>query len=172
MGGPKAGLVVAGRTLLEHACAELAAGGCVPVLAVVRPGVTVPAGVVSVVNREPERGMRSSLALAVRAAGAVDALAVVLVDTPGLTAAAVRDTISAWRIGRIVVADYGGRKAHPIVMSPDLWHVALSGAAADEGARALLRAHADLVDAVPVAGDPADLDRPADLAAWRRRHDG
>lgn len=172
MGRPKAGLIVGGRTLLERACAELAAGGCASVVAVVRPGITVPMGSVAVVNERPERGMRSSLELAVAAAGEADGLAVVLVDTPGLTAAAVRATVSAWRPGRIAVASYGGRHAHPIVMAPDLWRAALAGAGPDEGARALLRRRAELVDPVTVTGDPADLDRPADVAEWLRRHGG
>jgi molybdenum cofactor cytidylyltransferase/nicotine blue oxidoreductase len=172
MGEPKAGLVVAGRTLLERACAELAAGGCTPVFAVIRPGGAAPAGAVPVLNSRPERGMRSSLELAVAAAGELEALAVVPVDTPGVTAAAVRATVATWRPGRIAVASYSGRRAHPVVMGLPLWRTALSGAGADEGARALLRDRPELVDAVPVAGDPADLDRPADVAAWLRRHGG
>jgi molybdenum cofactor cytidylyltransferase/nicotine blue oxidoreductase len=111
--------------------------------------------------------MRSSLTLAVEAAGDVDAVAVLLVDTPGIGAGAVRAVLAAWRPGRIAIAVYGGRRGHPTVMEPALWLQALAGADADEGARALLRARADLVDEVSVTGDPADLDTPADLENWR-----
>jgi CTP:molybdopterin cytidylyltransferase MocA len=165
MGAPKAELVVAGARLLDSALAALRAGGCEPVFAVVRAGTAAP-GARVVVNPDPARGMRSSLALAVDAAGAVDALAVLLVDVPGVGADAVRAVLRAWAPGRIAVGSYAGRRGHPTVMEPALWREALALAAPDEGARALLAARADLVDEVPVAGDATDLDTPDDLARW------
>jgi len=134
----------------------------------VRAGVDV-AGARVVVNPDPERGMRSSLALAVDAAeGAADALAVLLVDTPGVGAQAVREVLAAWTPGRIALARYGARRGHPTVMSPALWREALEGADGDEGARALLARRPDLVDEISVDGDPTDLDTAQDLARWRR----
>ncbi len=168
MGRPKAELVVDGARLLDRAVKILADGGCDPVLAVVRPGAAV-AGAVVVENPDPDRGMRSSLELALSSAATADALAVVLVDLPGLTAAAVAAVVAAWRPGRIAIASYAGRRGHPTVMSPDLWRRALDEAAADEGARRLLSSRPDLVDEVPVAGDPADLDTPQDLRRWAQR---
>lgn len=166
MGTPKAELVVDGRRLVDRAVAALVDGGCAPVIAVVRSAAEVP-GARTVVNPAPERGMRSSLALAVAAAGPCAALAVLLVDAPGVGAEAVRAVVGAWRPGRIAVARYGGRRGHPTVMAPRLWQQALAAAGADEGARALLVARGDLVDEVDVPGDPVDLDTPADLARWR-----
>ena len=167
LGRPKAGLVVDGTRLVDRAVAVLREGGCAPVVAVVRPGTSV-AGAVVIVNDDPERGMRSSLELAVAAAGSdADALAVVLVDMPGIGAAAVHAVLAAWRPGRIAIARYGRGRGHPTVMPLDLWRQALALAGPDEGARALLAARADLVDEVPVDGDPADLDTPDDLATWQ-----
>jgi molybdenum cofactor cytidylyltransferase/nicotine blue oxidoreductase len=137
------------------------------VIAVVRDGTEV-AGATRVVNPEPERGMRSSLALAVDAAADTDALAVVLVDVPGVGADAVRAVLAAWRPGRIAIGRYHGRRAHPTVMAPTLWHEALALAGPDEGARALLASRPRLVDEVEVAGDPRDLDTPEDLLRWSR----
>jgi CTP:molybdopterin cytidylyltransferase MocA len=169
MGAPKAELRVDGVRLVDRAVAALADGGCDPVLAVVRPGVDVP-GVRVVVNADPERGMRSSLALAVDAAAGVgDALAVLLVDTPGVSADAVRGPVSAWTPGRITVATYRGRRGHPTVMSNRLWRDALAMAGSDEGARALLASRPGLVDEVPVDGDPTDLDTPDEFDGWSRR---
>jgi molybdenum cofactor cytidylyltransferase/nicotine blue oxidoreductase len=165
MGAPKAELTVGGARLVDRAVAALRGGGCAPVLAVVRPGVDV-AGAVVIVNEDPDRGMRSSLEHAVAAAGDHDALAVLLVDTPGVSADAVAAVVAAWRPGRVAVASYGGRRGHPTVMSPALWRDALAIAGADEGARAFLAGHADLVDDVPAAGSAADLDTPEDLARW------
>jgi len=165
MGAPKAELELGGVRLVDRAVAALLAGGCDPVVAVVRAGVAVPGAVVAV-NPDPSRGMRSSLEVAVGAAGTAAALAVVLVDTPGVGAAAVRAVVRAWRPGRVAVASFAGTRGHPTVMSPDHWRAALALAAADEGARAFLRAHPELVDVVAVPGDPADLDTPDDVRRW------
>lgn len=167
MGEPKATLMLDGGRLLDRAIAALRTGGCDPVYAVVRSGVAVP-DAVSIVNPDPERGQRSSLELAVAAAG-TRALAVVLVDVPGLTAQAVRAVIESWRPGRIAVATAGGRRTHPTVMAAEQWRAARGLAGPDEGARAYLRAHPELVDEIPVDVDPTDLDTPDDLAAWRAR---
>jgi CTP:molybdopterin cytidylyltransferase MocA len=170
MGSPKAVLHVDGARLVDRAVAALSAGGCEPVLAVVPAGVEVT-GAQVVVNDAPDRGMRSSLVLAVDAADAAggDALAVLLVDLPGVPSDAIRTVVAAWRPGRIAVASYAGRRGHPTVMAPSLWRAALRLAGPDEGARALLASRPELVDEIAVAGDPADLDTPADLAAWMAR---
>jgi molybdenum cofactor cytidylyltransferase/nicotine blue oxidoreductase len=165
LGGPKAELRVDGERLLDRAAARLTAAGCDPVVAVVRPGTEV-AGARPVVNPDPDRGMRSSLELGLAAAPGVDAVAVVLVDTPGLTDVGTTAVLDGWRPGRIAVARYGDRRGHPTVMAPDLWARALELAGPDEGARALLRARPDLVDDVAAPGSAADLDTPQDVAAW------
>jgi CTP:molybdopterin cytidylyltransferase MocA len=167
MGVPKGELVVAGARLVDRAVGTLTAAGCAQIVAVTRPGVAVP-GAHVVVNEAPERGMRSSLELAVATAvelGA-EAIAVLLVDTPGITAAAIAAVVAAWTPGRIAVATYAGRRGHPTVMAPQLWRRALELAAPDEGARALLHRHPELVDEVAVAGDPTDLDTADALAHW------
>ncbi len=165
MGTPKADLVVGGTRLLDRAVAAARQAGCAPVFAVVREDTGVVDAEV-VVNAAPERGMRSSLELAVEAAADTEALAVLLVDVPGIGPDAIRAVVNAWTPGRIAVGRYGDRWAHPIVMAPELWRTALTGAGADEGARALLAARVDLVDPVDVAGDPTDLDTPEDVARW------
>jgi CTP:molybdopterin cytidylyltransferase MocA len=171
MGQPKAEVMVDGVRLLDRAVAAASAGGCERVLAVVRNGTNVPEAQV-VVNPDPARGMRSSLELGVSAATEGTppaALAVLLVDTPGIGPDAVRAVVSRWRPGRICVGTYEGRRAHPMVMAPQFWLDALALAGPDEGARRYLREHAELVDEVAVPGDPADLDTPADLQRWARR---
>jgi molybdenum cofactor cytidylyltransferase/nicotine blue oxidoreductase len=166
MGRPKAELVVAGERLVDRAVRVLRDSGCDPVLAVVRDGVKVP-GARVVVNPDPDRGMRSSLDLAVDAAGDADALAVLLVDVPGVTVHAARAVLASWTPGRISVGSYGGRRGHPTVAAPDAWRAALTLAGPDEGARAMLASRPHLVDEVEVAGDPSDLDTPEDLIRWK-----
>lgn len=166
LGRPKAEVPLGGRRLVDRAVDVLRAAGCTPVVAVVRAGVEVP-GAVTVVNHEPERGMRSSLALAVTAAVDADALALLLVDLPGVGVEAARRTVRAWRPGRVAVATFAGRRGHPIVMAPAMWTDALALAGPDEGARAYLRAVPELVDEVDVPGTPVDIDTPRDLVRWQ-----
>jgi CTP:molybdopterin cytidylyltransferase MocA len=167
MGMPKAELVLAGERLVDRAVRVLREGGCEPVIAVVRDGVVVP-GATAVVNPAPERGMRSSLQLGLESIGGADAMAVLLVDMPGVGADAVRATLTAWRPGRIAVARFGHRRGHPIVMDRDTWRYALDLATPDAGARVLLRTRPSWVDDVVVPGSATDLDTPADLEAWNR----
>jgi molybdenum cofactor cytidylyltransferase/nicotine blue oxidoreductase len=165
MGAPKAQVVLGGARLLDRAIDAARTAGCSPVYAVVRAGTAVERAV-AVVNPAPERGMRSSLELAVSAARGAEALAVLLVDTPGTGADAVRAVVAAWRPGRIALACDGRRRGHPAVMAPELWRAALELAGPDEGARAFLAAHPELVDEVDVPGDLSDVDTPDDLARW------
>jgi CTP:molybdopterin cytidylyltransferase MocA len=122
---PKAELRVGDQRLVDRAVSVLARGGCDTIVAVVQTGVAVP-GARTIVNRDPDRGLRSSLELAVadawawaeaettragetahggettgagETATASDdvALAVVLADMPGIGADAVRAVVAHWR---------------------------------------------------------------------------
>jgi molybdenum cofactor cytidylyltransferase/nicotine blue oxidoreductase len=165
MGSPKAELVVDGERLLDRAASALREGGCDPVYAVVRDGTTADA--IAVVNPAPERGMRSSLELGVAAAGDVEAIAVLLVDMPGIGADAVRAVVQAWSPERIAIGRVGGRRVHPTVMAPPRWQDAIADAREDEGARRYLTAHPELVDEIDVPGSSQDLDTPEDLSAYQ-----
>lgn len=167
MGQPKATIVVDGVRLVDRAVTALRAAGCAEVVAVVRAHTDVP-GALVVVNPEPDLGLRSSLTLAVQATPDADAIAVVLVDMPGVGAEAIRSVTAAWRPGRVAVARYGDESGHPIVMSPQLWRMALTTAGPDEGARQFLATHGDLVDEVAAAGERIDLDTPEDLLRFAR----
>jgi molybdenum cofactor cytidylyltransferase/nicotine blue oxidoreductase len=166
MGEPKADLVVDGERLIDRAIRVLRDGGCEPIVAVVRLGQTV-SGATAVINHEPERGMRSSLELGIAGAGNADAIAVHLVDMPGIGGDAVRTVLKAWRPGRITIGKSAGRRVHPTVMAPSLWQEALGLAENDEGARRYLAAHPDLVDEIEIVGSAQDLDTLDDLAAYR-----
>jgi len=170
MGGPKAEIEIGGERLLDRAVEALRDGGCTVVIAVVREGVVVDGGGTAVVNPDPTRGMRSSLELGLEAASRypnVDAIAVGLVDLPGIDARTVRAILDGWQHGRIAVGKAGDSRVHPAVMAPLQWMQAVTLADVDEGARRYLAAHADLVDEIEVTAAPDDLDTPDDLAAWR-----
>jgi molybdenum cofactor cytidylyltransferase/nicotine blue oxidoreductase len=165
MGAPKADLVVDGERLLDRAVRAMRGGGCTPVYAVVRDGTECDAR--TVINPDPDQGQRSSLELGVAAASEVTAIAVLLVDMPGIGAEAVRAVVQAWRPRRIAVGRIAKHRVHPIVMAPSQWHEALAMAEADEGARRYLAAHPELVDEIEVLGSPQDLDTPDDVDDYR-----
>ena len=62
-----------------------------------------------------------------------------------------------------VAASYGGEWRPPVVVDRSLWPElrALTG---DAGARQVLGARPDLLDTVPAAGLPDDIDTPEDYA--------
>jgi CTP:molybdopterin cytidylyltransferase MocA len=161
MGRPKAELIVDGERLIDRAVRVLRAGGCDEVVTVVRDGVGSP-GARVVVNPEPERGMGSSLRLALAAATGRRAV-ILLVDTPGIGAEAVRAVLGV--DAPVVVATYGGDRGHPVVVDHSWWSEVARLAAGDRGARPFLAAHPELVREVECPGDPSDLDTTSDLAS-------
>ncbi|MEZ0093213.1 NTP transferase domain-containing protein [Streptacidiphilus sp. EB129] len=175
--GPKALLPYRGRPLLEHAVAVLRAGGCGQVVVVLGAGADRVAAAADlsgcVVARNPdwESGMGSSLRVGLAAMPlAATAALVALVDTPGLSAAAVRRMLDAHRAGSgLAAAAYRGRRAHPVLIGAGYWDEAARGAVADAGARALLAARAaelTLVECGDVA-TPDDIDTPDAWSRWR-----
>ncbi|MFI8462018.1 NTP transferase domain-containing protein [Kitasatospora sp. NPDC085464] len=175
-GRPKALIRYGGRPLVEHAVAVVRAGGCADVTVVlgaageqVRATAHLP-GCRLVANPDWAGGMGSSLraGLAALPPGA-SAVLVMLVDTPGVTPAAVARLLAAHRAGaELAAAAYDGRRGHPVLIGARHVAEAAEGARGDAGARALLTAHAAevvLVECADVAV-PDDLDTPADLARW------
>ncbi|MFI5530502.1 NTP transferase domain-containing protein [Kitasatospora sp. NPDC051853] len=173
-GRPKALITRQGRPLLSHALGVVRAGGCAGAVVVlgaaageVRATVDTGASVL-VDNPDWEGGMGSSLraGLAALPPEATAAL-VMLVDTPGVTPAAVARLLAAHAAGaELAAAAYGGRRGHPVLIGARHFAEAAAGAVGDAGARALLAAHpVELVECGDVAV-PDDLDTPADLARW------
>jgi CTP:molybdopterin cytidylyltransferase MocA len=174
--GPKALLPYRGRPLLEHAVAVLRDGGCERVLVVLgaqADGVAARArldGCALVRNPDWESGVGSSLRVGLAALPPdAPAALVALVDTPGVGPAAVARMLTAHQRGaRLAAAAYGGRRAHPVLIGAGYWAEAARGAVGDAGARALLAAHADVLELVE-CGDvarPDDIDTPEAWARW------
>ncbi|MFE4515855.1 NTP transferase domain-containing protein [Kitasatospora sp. NPDC056783] len=175
-GRPKALIRYGGRLLVEHAAAVARAGGCAEVTVVlgaegdrVRSTAFLP-GCRLVGNPDWARGMGSSLRAGLAAlAPRTPAVLVLLVDTPGVTPAAVARLLAAHRAGaELAAAAYHGRRGHPVLIGARHFAEAAAGARGDAGARALLAAHPAelvLVECADIA-TPDDLDTPADLARW------
>jgi CTP:molybdopterin cytidylyltransferase MocA len=169
-GMPKALVAYGGGLLVDHGIRTLRGGGCDPITVVLgaqSADVRVRADLgdaAVVVNENWDSGMGSSLRAGLMALGptSAEAVAVLLVDTPGITAAAV-DRIRAYgRSYALVAATYGGEMGHPVLLGRDHWPGVIEAATGDRGARPYLRQHQD--DLVVVAcddiSDGADMDTP------------
>jgi CTP:molybdopterin cytidylyltransferase MocA len=172
-GGPKALAEFRGQRLADRGVALLREGGATPVIVVTGAVKFTVAGAASVHNPDWRTGMGSSLTVALGAvpAGATAAV-IALVDQPLIGPEAVRRLIAAHRSGAAVaVAAYDGAPRNPVLLAREHWAEVGKLAVGDQGARAFLRAHPELVAIVECGdtGDPADADTPDDLAALARR---
>ncbi|HEV7900020.1 MAG TPA: nucleotidyltransferase family protein [Planosporangium sp.] len=169
-GMPKALVERGGRLLVEHGLATLRAAGCEPIVVVlgaadetVRARADL-AGALVVTNPDWAAGMGSSLRAGLDAltGTAARAATVLLVDTPGVTASAVRRVAAHADAAALVVATYHGERGHPVLLGRDHWSGVAELAVGDVGARPYLRAHRDRVVTVACedVADGTDLDRP------------
>ncbi|WP_182113216.1 MULTISPECIES: NTP transferase domain-containing protein [unclassified Actinotalea] len=143
----------------------LAGAGCVPRLVVLGAGADearglVPPGTEVLVAADWEGGMGASLRAGLRALADTPAAAVVvtLVDTPGLTSAAVRRLVALGGPTALAQATYDGVPGHPVLLGRDHWAGAGRSAEGDRGARAYLAAHAPVRVECGDVGDGVDVD--------------
>jgi len=169
-GRPKALVEVNGRTLAERGADLLRSGGADPILIVTGAAPVHVPGTQAVDNPDWRTGMGSSLRAALRAltgAQDVNAVVVALADQPLVGPDAVARLIAAYRAGAsVAVAAYDGQPRNPVLLAREHWPEVIAKATGDTGARAFLRARADLVTPVECGdtGRPDDIDTPADLA--------
>jgi nicotine blue oxidoreductase len=71
----------------------------------------------------------------------------------------------------VVVAAYDGRPRNPVLLAREHWPEVIATAVGDQGARAFLRARADLVTPIECGdtGSPDDIDTAEDLERVARR---
>ncbi|GAA4246026.1 nucleotidyltransferase family protein [Dactylosporangium darangshiense] len=161
-----------GRLLVERAVATLRDGGCTRIWVVLgaeaaRVRDEAQLGDVQLLDNPTwKSGMGSSLrvGLAALADSDAQAVAVLLVDTPGIGPEAVSRLLAAAPAGTgaLLTATYKGKRGHPVILGRDHWPGVTTLATADVGARAYLVAHADQVQGVPCEdiADDTDLDVP------------
>lgn len=118
-----------------------------------------------VINRQWEEGMGSSLRAGVAALpGTAEAALVLLADQASVTAEDLRRLVGSWRRqpNQIVAAQYGSTVGAPAIFPR--WSFGELGALrGDQGARVLLRRHADRLVRVPMPSAAIDIDTPEDL---------
>jgi molybdenum cofactor cytidylyltransferase len=185
--GAKLRAELEGRTVLEHVLRAVRAFGPGAAIVVVGHGAEALEraiawqGEIRVRNREPERGLASSLRVGFEAlemlpaAGTLEGAFVVLGDQPRLRAevmhalAAAVPRAKAQALGVIApsyVASPGPR--NPVLLLPSAWGL-VRQSRGDRGLGALIEARPDLVLEVAVAGDMPDVDTPDDLERLRLR---
>lgn len=159
-----------GRPLVAAAVDHALAAGLDETVVVV--GATaiapvLPAGVTIIENPAWRDGIATSLQAAVAHATAEnhDAIVVGLGDQP-LVSTAAWVAVAASE-SPIAVAMYAEGRRNPVRLARAVWP--LLPTSGDEGARVLLRSRPDLVAEVVCAGDAADVDTAADLAALKNR---
>lgn len=128
---------------------------------------TLPDGVVVIHNPRWADGQSSSVQAAIGWADALhaDALVIGLGDQPFVTP-------DAWRLvarsrSPIAVATYDGARRNPVRLSRAVWSMVPTEG--DEGARPVLGARPDLVEAIICPGSGADIDTVEDLTSWQNR---
>jgi CTP:molybdopterin cytidylyltransferase MocA len=168
-GQPKALVVRDGRLAVERALDVLRDGGCDPLAVVlgaaageVRARADL-AQATAVDNPDWATGMGSSLRVGLAALDAVDAVAalVMLVDTPGVTPAAVRRLAALAGPAVLARAGYHGQPGHPVLLGRDHWAAVAAAATGDEGARPYLARHGVRTVACEDVADGTDIDAPA-----------
>jgi len=167
-GRPKALVERDGRLAVSDALDVLRAGGCAPLVVVlgaaageVRARADL-AGATVVANPDWATGMGSSLRVGLAAldpTGATAAL-VMLVDTPGVTVAAVRRLAALAGTGVLARASYHGTPGHPVLLGRDHWAGVAAAATGDEGARPYLAGHDVTAVACEDVADGTDIDTP------------
>ena len=141
------------------------------VIAVVRPGVPLlenrlsEAGATVILCVDAGEGMGTSLATAVAASGDVAGWLIALADMPYIRPETIVKIAASLAAGAAIVAPaYRGERGHPVGLSAR-FRAPLEALRGDEGARAVLRKNASLVELIEV-DDPGvcrDIDTPDDL---------
>ncbi|GAA1580619.1 nucleotidyltransferase family protein [Actinoplanes couchii] len=159
-GMPKALVRYEGQLLVERAVAVLESAGCPAT--VVLGAAEVPGLASTVVNPDWESGMGSSLRAGLRHLAGTEATAAVilLVDMPGVTAAAVRRIVAGAGASSLVMGGYGNRRGHPVLIGRDHWDGVVAVTTGDRGARDYLRANPVTVIPVDDVADDTDMDFP------------
>jgi molybdenum cofactor cytidylyltransferase len=172
-GAQKLLLEVDGRPMVRHSIEAATEGGCHQVVVVyastdVKDAVDGAAELVH--NPEAANGMSTSLRAGLNGLRSdMEAALVVLGDQPLVGSRAVSVLLRSWRRegSRPAVAMAGNsekqRWTPPVVLARELWSD-LATLEGDAGARQLLEAHPEMLDIVPAAGRPDDIDTPDDYA--------
>ena len=175
MGRAKQLLTVHGRPLLEGVVASVCDSRLEEVLVVLGARADEILAAVDLgrarVVRNPDHavGMSTSLRAGMAALGPeVDRAVVILGDQPAISAQLLNRLLDVQEESGLPAAalSFGGLLHPPVVLTRELWGD-LESLEGDVGCRAVIRAHPELVAALPAEDDldhPVDVDTPEDYA--------
>lgn len=176
-GGDKLLAEFEGRPLIEHALATLRDAPVDETVVVVGGDarrlreVCEPYEVRIVENKDWVEGQSTSVQAGLRAMSPGARAAVVsLADQPLVGTGAVERLSKAFERGaKVAVASYDGQRRNPVLFAREVWPLLIEELSGDEGARAVLRHHPELVTEVACdgVGDPVDVDTQEDLFRLR-----
>lgn len=176
IGGPEALLCQGETPLVSTMIDTMTTAGCEQIVVVLGAAADqvqetadlTPATVV--VNRAWGTGVGSSIKAGLAAIDddAIEAVVVVPVDMPGLTAAAVQRVAALPYPDVLVCATYGGLRGYPMLFGRRHWSGIATLASADVGARPYLLAHKDqIVDiSCDTVADGSRVDSPELMALY------
>ncbi|MBU2662799.1 nucleotidyltransferase family protein [Actinoplanes bogorensis] len=164
-GLPKALIRYPDRLLVQRGADTLRTAGLSPVVVVLGASASLVKAAApdlpqTVINPDWRSGMASSLKAGLLAVENADAAVILLVDMPGVTAAAVRRVAAHADPEALVMGGYGTRRGHPVLLGRAHWPGVIESAVGDTGARAYLKAHPVRVVPVDDVADDLDLDVP------------
>jgi molybdenum cofactor cytidylyltransferase len=163
LGRPKQLIVYDGEPLVRRAVRVALGAGCDETIVVVQPGmldeVLRDLPVTLVDNDEYRQGMSTSIARGIAAAGDARVL-ITLCDQPLVTSAHLRELLSI--DAPIVATEYNGLRGVPAVFARP-FAAELCALRGDRGARAVIAAHGDEVQAIRFEDAAVDIDTDADL---------
>ena len=119
-----------------------------------------------VINNDYEQGLASSIACGVRAvAEGADAILLMLADLPLVTTEHLTNLVNAWaKSPQTIVASAFEDTLGPPIVFPKTDFAALLRLTGDRGARPIIDANKERVQAIACEEAAFDIDRPEDLA--------
>jgi len=119
-----------------------------------------------VINDDYEQGLASSIACGVRSvADTADAILLLLADVPLITVEHLTNLVNTWAASpQSIVASQFENTLGPPVVFPKADFDALLQLRGDRGARSIIVANKDRVQAIACAQAAFDIDRPEDLS--------
>jgi CTP:molybdopterin cytidylyltransferase MocA len=174
MGEPKQLLEIGGRPLLELAVAAACASRLDEVVVVLGARADEITAAVDlgrarvVVNPDYQQGLSTSLRAGIASLGAEVSRAVVMLgDQPDVNASMLDQLLDLQEASALPAAalSFEGLLHPPMVLARQMWS-GLDALQGDVGLRAVVRAHPELVAALPAerpGGHPVDIDTPEDF---------
>lgn len=176
IGGPEALLHQGEKSLVNRMIDTMVEAGCERIVVVLGAAAeqvrqtTDLTGATVVVNRAWGTGVGSSIraGLAALTDEGIEAVVVVPVDMPGLTAGAIRRVAALPYPDVLVCATYDGLRGYPMLFGRRHWAGIATLASADVGARPYLLAHKDqIVDiSCDSIADGSRIDSPELMALY------